>query len=83
MSVILKHLHHPRSHTEGGTNTDSVNQNMESLRRFDNGDVLLLRDERRRLRNIFINVVDRIRFDDFEERQCMSTRNTIDVIWVE
>ena len=76
-------MHHPRSHTEGGTNTDSVNQKTEALRRFDNRNVLFSSDESRRLRNIFIDVVERIRFDKFEERKCTSTRNTLDFIWVE
>ena len=49
-AVLLKHLHRTRSYTEGGKNTDSVNQKMEALRRFDNGNVLFSSDESRRLR---------------------------------
>ena len=56
---------------------------MEALFCFGNGDVLLSSNDSRRLRNIFINVVDRIRFGEFEERQCTSMPNTLDVIWVE
>ena len=56
---------------------------MEAICRFYTGGVLFSGDESRRLRNIFIEVVDRIRFDEFEERQCMGMRNTLDVILVE
>ena len=62
-AVLLKHLHHLRSHTEGCNNNVIVNQKMEALCRFDNRNVLFSSDDIRRLRNIFIDVVDRIRFD--------------------